>query len=71
MNVDVLLGLQWGDEGKGKIVDSISEKYSLIARFQGGQMQVTQLNLIKLSMYFILYHLVFLIIKLKILLEMV
>ena len=36
MNVDVLLGLQWGDEGKGKIVDSISEKYSLIARFQGG-----------------------------------
>ena len=36
MNVDVLLGLQWGDEGKGKIVDSISDNYSLIARFQGG-----------------------------------
>jgi len=36
MKVDVLLGLQWGDEGKGKIVDSISGKYSLIARFQGG-----------------------------------
>ena len=36
MKVDVLLGLQWGDEGKGKIVDSISDKYSLIARFQGG-----------------------------------
>ena len=36
MKVDVLLGLQWGDEGKGKIVDSVSKKYSLIARFQGG-----------------------------------
>jgi len=36
MKVDVLLGLQWGDEGKGKIVDSICKRYSLIARFQGG-----------------------------------
>jgi len=36
MKVDVLLGLQWGDEGKGKIVDSICTKYSLVARFQGG-----------------------------------
>jgi adenylosuccinate synthase len=34
--VDVLLGLQWGDEGKGKIVDFFAEKYDLIARFQGG-----------------------------------
>jgi len=34
--MDVLLGLQWGDEGKGKIVDFLSEKYDLIARFQGG-----------------------------------
>ena len=34
--VDVLLGLQWGDEGKGKIVDFISKKYDIIARFQGG-----------------------------------
>ncbi|MBE37618.1 MAG: adenylosuccinate synthase [Flavobacteriales bacterium] len=34
--VDVLLGLQWGDEGKGKIVDFISKKYDLIGRFQGG-----------------------------------
>jgi len=34
--VDVLLGLQWGDEGKGKIVDVLSPKYDLIARFQGG-----------------------------------
>ena len=36
MSVDVLLGLQWGDEGKGKIVDFISPKYKIIARFQGG-----------------------------------
>lgn len=34
--VDVLLGLQWGDEGKGKIVDVLTPKYSVIARFQGG-----------------------------------
>ena len=36
MAVDVLLGLQWGDEGKGKIVDVLSSGYDLIARFQGG-----------------------------------
>ncbi len=36
MKVDVLLGLQWGDEGKGKIVDVLSPKYDTIARFQGG-----------------------------------
>lgn len=36
MKVDVLLGLQWGDEGKGKIVDVITPKYDIIARFQGG-----------------------------------
>jgi adenylosuccinate synthase len=34
--VDVLLGLQWGDEGKGKIVDYLAEKYDVVARFQGG-----------------------------------
>ena len=34
--VDVLLGLQWGDEGKGKIVDFFAKDYDLIARFQGG-----------------------------------
>ena len=34
--VDVLLGLQWGDEGKGKIVDVLTSKYDIIARFQGG-----------------------------------
>jgi adenylosuccinate synthase len=36
MQVDVLLGLQWGDEGKGKIVDVLCPKYDMIARFQGG-----------------------------------
>ena len=35
-NSDVLLGLQWGDEGKGKIVDVLTAKYDIIARFQGG-----------------------------------
>ena len=34
--VDVLLGLQWGDEGKGKIVDVLTPHYDIIARFQGG-----------------------------------
>lgn len=36
MKVDVLLGLQWGDEGKGKIVDYLAPKYQVVARFQGG-----------------------------------
>ena len=36
MSVDVLLGLQWGDEGKGKVVDFLAPKYDFIARFQGG-----------------------------------
>lgn len=36
MKVDVLLGLQWGDEGKGKIVDVLTPNYDIIARFQGG-----------------------------------
>ncbi len=36
MAVDLLLGLQWGDEGKGKIVDVLTKKYDIIARFQGG-----------------------------------
>ena len=34
--VDVLLGLQWGDEGKGKVVDVLTPRYEVIARFQGG-----------------------------------
>lgn len=36
MKVDVLLGMQWGDEGKGKIVDVLAPRYDVIARFQGG-----------------------------------
>lgn len=36
MQVDVLLGLQWGDEGKGKIVDALATEYHVVARFQGG-----------------------------------
>ena len=36
MKAEVLLGLQWGDEGKGKIVDVLTPKYDIIARFQGG-----------------------------------
>ncbi|MFA6862737.1 MAG: adenylosuccinate synthase [Dysgonamonadaceae bacterium] len=36
MKVDVLLGLQWGDEGKGKIVDVLTPNYQVVARFQGG-----------------------------------
>jgi adenylosuccinate synthase len=36
MKVDILLGLQWGDEGKGKVVDVLAPKYDIVARFQGG-----------------------------------
>lgn len=36
MAVDVILGLQWGDEGKGKIVDYLADRYDLVCRFQGG-----------------------------------
>ena len=36
MAVDIILGLQWGDEGKGKIVDALTNQYDIIARFQGG-----------------------------------
>ena len=36
MPVDAILGLQWGDEGKGKIVDFLADKYQAVCRFQGG-----------------------------------
>ena len=36
MKIDVILGLQWGDEGKGKIVDVLAPRYDIVARFQGG-----------------------------------
>ena len=37
MTVDLLLGLQWGDEGKGKIVDVLTSNYDIIARFRGNR----------------------------------
>ena len=59
MKVDVLLGLQWGDEGKGKVVDVLTPKYDVVARFQGGRMPVTHLSLKDRSMYFALFLPVF------------
>ena len=50
--VDVLLGLQWGDEGKGKIVDVLTPRYDMVARFQGGPMPVTPWSLQGRSTYF-------------------
>ena len=50
MGADVLLGLQWGDEGKGKIVDVLTPDYDIIARFQVDQMRPYQ-NLKELNMY--------------------
>ena len=44
MSVDVLLGLQWGDEGKGKIVDVLTPEYKVVARFQGGPMAAEALQ---------------------------
>ena len=55
MAVDLLLGLQWGDEGKGKIVDVLTSKYDIIARFQGAQMLVTHSYLTKKNMFYILF----------------
>ena len=40
MKVDILLGLQWGDEGKGKVVDVLTPRYDVVARFQGGPLLV-------------------------------
>ena len=36
MPVTIVIGAQWGDEGKGKIVDYLAEKYDMVCRFQGG-----------------------------------
>lgn len=44
MKVDVLLGLQWGDEGKGKVVDVLTPKYDVVARFGVARMPVIHLN---------------------------
>jgi adenylosuccinate synthase len=52
MKVDVLLGLQWGDEGKGKIVDVLTPKYDIIARFQGGPNAGHTLEFEGINMFF-------------------
>ena len=52
MAVDLLLGLQWGDEGKGKIVDVLTKNYDIIARFQGGPNAGHTLELMALNTYF-------------------
>lgn len=45
MKVDVLLGLQWGDEGKGKVVDVLTPRYDVVARFKEARMPDIHLNL--------------------------
>ena len=57
MAVDLLLGLQWGDEGKGKIVDVLTSKYDIIARFQGGPNAGHTLFLTAENMSYILFRL--------------
>ena len=47
--VDVILGLQWGDEGKGKVVDVLTPRYQAVARFQGGPNAGHTLSLIHIS----------------------
>ena len=54
MKVDVLLGLQWGDEGKGKVVDVLTPKYDVVARFQGGPNAGHTLEFEDRSMCFVL-----------------
>ena len=56
MKIDLILGLQWGDEGKGKIVDVLTSNYDIIARFQGGPNAGHTLEFDELSMYYIPYH---------------
>ena len=71
MKVDILLGLQWGDEGKGKIVDFIGKKYNLIGRFKVDRMLAILSNLIIKLMSYTLFPQVFFKKKLRILLETV
>ena len=59
MSVDVLLGLQWGDEGKGKVVDFLAPNMILLLDFKVDQMQVIHLNLMIKNMFYIKYLLVF------------
>ena len=55
--VDVLLGLQWGDEGKGKIVDYFAPNYDIVARFQGGPNAGHTLYVEGKKWYFTKFHL--------------
>ena len=59
MAVDLLLGLQWGDEGKGKIVDVLTTNYDIIARFQGGPNAGHTLIFDGTNMFYTQYLLVF------------
>ncbi len=56
MKVDVLLGLQWGDEGKGKVVDVLTPEYNVITRFQGGPNAGHTLVLMEKNMFFVQFH---------------
>ena len=61
MSLDLLLGLQWGDEGKGKIVDAITPQYDIIARFQGGPNAGHTIEFDGCNTFYILFHREFLI----------
>ena len=56
----VVVGTQWGDEGKGKITDFLSENAEVVARYQGGEMPVTRLNSTAKHINYTLSHLEFL-----------
>lgn len=71
MPVDVLLGLQWGDEGKGKVVDYLAPNYDLVARFQGGPNAGHTLNIDGKNLCCILFHPEFLMPVVRISLAMV
>ena len=59
MKVDVLLGLQWGDEGKGKVVDVLTPNYDIITRFQGGPNAGHTLEFKAKNMFYALFLRVF------------
>lgn len=59
MKVDVLLGLQWGDEGKGKVVDVLTPNYDIITRFQEAPMPAIHWNSKAKNMFYALFLRVF------------
>ena len=59
MNNLVVVGCQWGDEGKGKLVDYLGDKADIIVRFQGVIMQVIQLSLVIKFLNYLCYLLGF------------